>query len=225
MPSHVRWSASRSGRQGWLSEGGDRERAAASLADQPMGLAPVGAGLAGGPSHWPCRPLRPLKGLPDEVRPLSFEDLSRLRAEGRRVTSRAPCFRCRHRRSGWYGGESSKRRFGKRINGPHGAPRLQCKNAPAWAVGDELLVNDHRVKIEGLRTRCHDFRHARCYSTTLSSASRGLPPPGTAPVDVRAGEGRVPAQTRVSWRHAFRSKPACGRGHRLISRRIQSVGS
>jgi putative ABC transport system permease protein len=58
---------------------------------------------------------------------------------------------------------------------PHGAPRLNVKTRPL-VVGDELLVNDHRVKIEGLSNALPRFPPRPLLYTTFSSASRILLP-------------------------------------------------
>ncbi len=58
---------------------------------------------------------------------------------------------------------------------PHGAPHLNAKTRPL-AVGDELLVNDHRVKIEGLSNALPRFPPRPLLYTTFSNASRILLP-------------------------------------------------
>ena len=87
---------------------------------------------------------------------------------------------------------------------PHGAPHLDIKTSPL-AVGDELLVNDHRVKIEGLSIALPRFPPRPLLFTTFSNASRILLPerhlltfvlatakPGAAPRELAA---RIEAQT------------------------------
>lgn len=87
---------------------------------------------------------------------------------------------------------------------PHGGPRLNVPTRPL-AAGDVLLVNDHRVRIEGLSTALPRFPPRPLLYTTFSNASRILPPerhlltfvlatakPGVAPRELAA---RIQLQT------------------------------